>query len=143
MRLISSFPLTVFNLLNFAAALLVFLFSVVVFMVTAFLILLTKCLHSHAASLRWSFYLCSPLFWPNPRAEVNRHQHSFIPHAGELWIRLPLSVFPSSYDLASFKGGVPRHRSDCIGLSGLFRSSGWLAFYCHLSVLALKLPPLV
>ena len=46
-----------------------------------------------------------------PNERVNQYLHSFIPHTGKLWNSLPLSVFPSVYDLNSFKRGVSRHLS--------------------------------
>ena len=42
-------------------------------------------------------------------AKFNQYFHSFIPYTGKLWNSLPLSVFPSSYDLNSFKRGGSRH----------------------------------
>jgi hypothetical protein len=42
-------------------------------------------------------------------SRVNQHLHSFIPFTGKLWNSLPVSVFPPSYDLNSFKRGVSRH----------------------------------
>ena len=44
-------------------------------------------------------------------ARVNQYLHSFIRSSGKLWNSLPLSVFPSAYDLNSFKRGVSRHLS--------------------------------
>ena len=42
-------------------------------------------------------------------ARVNQYSHSFIPFTGKLWNSLPFAVFPSSYDLNSFKREVSRH----------------------------------
>merc|ERR1711980_53063 len=40
---------------------------------------------------------------------VNRYSQSFMYKTGQLWNCLPLSVFPSVYDLQSFKRNVSRH----------------------------------
>ncbi|MPC29407.1 hypothetical protein E2C01_022637 [Portunus trituberculatus] len=42
---------------------------------------------------------------------VNQYSQSFIPFPDKLWISLPASVFPSSYDLTSFKREVSGHLS--------------------------------
>ncbi|MPD03931.1 hypothetical protein E2C01_099590 [Portunus trituberculatus] len=39
-------------------------------------------------------------------ARVNQYSQSFIPFSGKLWNFLPVSVFPISYDLTSFKREV-------------------------------------
>ena len=44
-----------------------------------------------------------------PYARVNRYSQSFMYKTGQLWNCLPLSVFPSVYDLQSFKRNVSRH----------------------------------
>ena len=41
-------------------------------------------------------------------ASVSQYLHSFIPYTGKLRNNLPLSVFPSAYNLNSFKNGVSR-----------------------------------
>ena len=42
-------------------------------------------------------------------ARVNQYLHSFVPYTGKLWDSITLCVFPSAYDLNSFKRGVSRH----------------------------------
>ena len=42
-------------------------------------------------------------------ARVNQYLYSFIPYTGKLWNFLPLSVFPTVYDLNCFKRGASRH----------------------------------
>ena len=42
-------------------------------------------------------------------ARVNQYLHSFIPFTGKLWNSLPVSIFPHSYNLTSFKSKVSRH----------------------------------
>ena len=42
-------------------------------------------------------------------ARVNRYSQSFMYTAGELWNRLPSSIFPNSFDLKSFKSRVSGH----------------------------------
>merc|ERR1712035_290670 len=65
----------------------------------------------------------STLSHPNavqtPNARVNQYLHSFIPSSGKLWNSLPLSVFPPSYDLNSFKREVSRHLSNSSCFSAL------------------------
>ncbi len=48
---------------------------------------------------------------PIPRVRVNRYSQCFIPFTGKLWNSLPLYIFPSSFDLDSFKRGVSKHLS--------------------------------
>ena len=60
--------------------------------------------HSTRFSVRSHLYSVHP-----PYARVNQYLHSFFPSTGKLWNSLPESVFPPSYELNSFKRGVPRH----------------------------------
>ena len=48
-------------------------------------------------------------------ARVNQYFQPFIPFSGKLWNSLPSSVFPSAYDLNSFKREVSRHLSHSFG----------------------------
>ncbi|MPC16970.1 hypothetical protein E2C01_009814 [Portunus trituberculatus] len=50
-----------------------------------------------------------------PNGRVNQYSQSFIPFSGKLWNSLPVSVFPTSYDLTSFKRKVSRHLSLSFG----------------------------
>ncbi len=63
-----------------------------------------------------------PYSFQTPYARVNQYLHSFIPFTGQLWNRLPVSVFPPSYDLQYFKREVSRQLA----------SSSWLRFLIFL-----------
>ena len=65
---------------------------------------------------RFSIHL-HPYSVHQPYAKVNQYLHSFFPSTGKLWNSLPESVFPSFYDLNSFKRGVSRHLQPEFGIS--------------------------
>ncbi len=97
--------------------LLPYLSSIVVFMLSAPLIILTvHPLHMRSRCTRLASG-AHPYSVQNPRARVNRYLHSFILDTGKLWNELALFSFPS-YDLESFKRGVPRHLSNAPELNG-------------------------
>ncbi len=52
---------------------------------------------------------CMPDTVQIPYTRVNQHLQSFILVTGKLWNSLPLTLFPPTYDLNSFKMGVSRH----------------------------------
>ncbi len=107
--------LTIFSLLNSAVKLPLFLSSIVIFTLTALLNLLTACLPPLLRPR--CTHLCTqahPFTVQIPYARVNQHLHSFIPITGKLWNDLPLSVFPCTNDLNSFKRRVSGHLSSWI-----------------------------
>merc|ERR1712035_213996 len=113
---VSSAPLlslTVSFLLNSAAMLHPSLYFIAIFMLTALLNLLTACLQPLPRPRRTRLSTLShPYAVQPPNARVNQYLHSFISSTGKLWNSLPLSVFPPSYDLNSFKREVSRHLSN-------------------------------
>ncbi len=65
--------------------------------------LLPRPRHTRLSSQAHSYTVLTPF------ARVNLYHDSFFPLTGELWNRLPASVFPPVYDLNAFKRGVSRH----------------------------------
>ena len=56
----------------------------------------------------WPHYLIwmsAPILQTRDKAKVNQYLQSFIPQTGKLCNFLPMSVFPPTYDLNSFKRG--------------------------------------
>ncbi|MPC30754.1 hypothetical protein E2C01_024023 [Portunus trituberculatus] len=83
-------------------------------MLTALLILLTACLPPPAALLHKAFSSSSHSYSVQlSNTRVNQYSQLFILFSGKLWNSLPASVFPSSYDLTSFKREVSRHLPPC------------------------------
>ena len=105
----SFISLLLVNQLPRTAFLHLLLSSTVIFMLTALLNLLTACLPRSCGLTAHDFLLIQPYFVHLPYARVNHYLHSLVPSTGKFWNSLPESVFPSSYDLNSFKRGVSRH----------------------------------
>merc|ERR1712035_153635 len=101
--------LTVYNLLKSAAVLLLFLFSIVIFMVTALLNLLTACLPPSGGLAAPDLLLTLTPFLSN--SLMQELTSIFILSSLSLVNSgtLPESIFPPAYDLDSFKRGESRH----------------------------------
>ncbi|MPC71237.1 hypothetical protein E2C01_065509 [Portunus trituberculatus] len=69
--------------------------------------------HRYASPPRCTrlFSSSSHLILSTSNARINQYSQSFIPSSGKLWRSLPVSIFPSSYDVTSFKREASRHLS--------------------------------
>ncbi|MPC52022.1 hypothetical protein E2C01_045881 [Portunus trituberculatus] len=88
-----------------------FLSLITIFKLIALLFLLTVCLPSSCSLTAQSFLLPLTPILSSSNTIVNQYSQSFIPFSCKLWNSLPAYVFPSSYDLLSFKKEVSRHLS--------------------------------
>ncbi len=96
--------LTISLLLVSAVMLQPFLSFTAFFMLTALLNLLTACLPSSCGPAALDFLM---MLTPTlSKSLMQESTSSSSPSTGRLWSRLPLSVFPTAYDLDSFKRGV-------------------------------------
>ncbi|MPC55793.1 hypothetical protein E2C01_049737 [Portunus trituberculatus] len=87
-----------------------FLFFIAIFMLTVLLVLLTVCLPSSCDLIAQGFLppLIPVLSNSLTQKLTSVYSKSFMPFTGRLWNLLPASVFPTSYDLFSFKREVSR-----------------------------------
>ncbi|MPC24953.1 hypothetical protein E2C01_018047 [Portunus trituberculatus] len=73
---------------------------------TALLILITAFLSPSCGLAALNFHFAPTLILSNSLIRELTSTLSFIPFSGKLWNFLPAPVFPSSYDLTSFKRKV-------------------------------------
>ena len=98
-----------------------FLYSIVIFMVTAHMSWRVVCLpSSRGRVLPVRVRLLTVFSLQLEKWRVGRGNDCFFPSVSNLWNNLPPDVFPSSYNLSSFKRQVCHHFRQQIFSSNLF-----------------------